>query len=307
MFDEATRRDPAHERTWIALVDGNRQQIDAITTEAGGRGVNVTVLVDFVHVLEYVWKAAWTFFYPGDPDAEAWVADHARTILAGRAVDAAATIAHQADAGSFRGNERTGADEAVAYLTNKAPYLDYATALTSGWPIATGVIECACRYLVKDRMDITGARWSLHGAEAILKLRALITNGHFEQYWDVHQHQQLRRNHLNRYKELDLAALPKSLQESHTQFSSLRFYDWGAGSNELGEPFDSVGTLDRPADADGDFDGLPADIRPGSAIEDAEARSTASEFLLTGCRPHNITWAVQPREELWHSDGDEDR
>jgi hypothetical protein len=206
MFDEATRRDPAHERAWIALVDGNRQQIDAITAEATGRAVTVTILVDFVHVLEYVWKAAWTFFYPGDPDAEAWVASHARTILAGRAVDAAATIAHQADAGGFCGNERKGVDEAVAYLTNKAPYLDYATALARGWPIATGVIEGACRYLVKDRMDITGARWSLHGAEAILKLRALITNGHFEQYWDWHQQQQLRRNHLNRYKELDLAA-----------------------------------------------------------------------------------------------------
>jgi hypothetical protein len=83
-----------------------------------------------------VWKAAWTFFYPGDPDAETWVANHARTILAGRAVDAAATIAHQADAAGFRGNERTGADEAVAYLTRKAPYLDYATALANGWQIA---------------------------------------------------------------------------------------------------------------------------------------------------------------------------
>jgi len=206
MFDEAERRDPSHERTWIALVDGNRQQLDAINTEATNRGVAVTVLVDFVHVLEYVWKAAWTFFYPGDPDAQAWVADHARTILAGRAIDAAATIAYQADDGGFRGNERTGADAAVAYLTHKAPYLDYATALTQGWPIATGVIEGACRYLVKDRMDITGARWSLHGAEAILKLRALIANGHFDQYWTWHQHQQLTRNHLNRYKELDLTA-----------------------------------------------------------------------------------------------------
>ena len=94
----------------------------------------------------------------------------------------------------------------MAYLTNKAPYLDYATALERGWPIATGVIEGACRYLVKDRMDITGARWSLPGAEAILKLRALITNGHFDEYWNWHQHQQQRRNHLNRYKTLDLAA-----------------------------------------------------------------------------------------------------
>jgi len=206
MFAEAERRDPHHERTWIALVDGNRQQIDAIRDQATTRGASVRILVDFVHVLEYVWKAAWTFFYPGDPDAETWVADHARTILTGRAIDAATTINHQADTGGFSGSERKGADDAVAYLTNKAPYLDYATALERGWPIATGVIEGACRYLVKDRMDITGARWSLPGAEAILKLRALITNGHFDEYWNWHQHQQQRRNHLNRYKTLDLAA-----------------------------------------------------------------------------------------------------
>jgi hypothetical protein len=150
MFDEAERRDPHHERPWVALVDGNRQQIDAITAQATTRGVTVTILIDFVHVLEYLWKAAWTFFCPGDPDAEDWVAGHARTVLAGRAVDAAATIAHQADAGRFRDRERTGADEAVAYLRRKAPHLDYATALANGWQIATGIIEGAARFLPVD-------------------------------------------------------------------------------------------------------------------------------------------------------------
>ena len=206
MFDEAERRDPAHERTWVALVDGNRQQIDTIREQAAARGVTVTIVIDFVHVLEYLWKAAWTFFYPGDRDAETWVADRARTILTGRAVDAAATIRHQADEAGFRGRERAGADEAAAYLTRKAPYLHYATALASGWQIATGIIEGAARHLIKDRMDITGARWSTPGAEAVLRLRAVIANGDFDEYWQYHQQQQLRRNHLDRYQELDLAA-----------------------------------------------------------------------------------------------------
>jgi hypothetical protein len=206
MFDEAERRDPRHERTWVALVDGNRQQIDAIHEQAATRGVTVTIMIDFVHVIEYVWKAAWTFFHPGDPDAETWVADHARTILTGRAVDAAATIRHQADTGGFRGSERTGADEAVAYLTRKAPYLDYDTALANGWQIATGIIEGAARFLIKDRMDITGARWTTPGAEAVLQLRAVVANGDFDDYWTWHQQQELHRNHLDRYQELDLAA-----------------------------------------------------------------------------------------------------
>jgi len=206
MFDEAEHRDPAHERTWVALVDGNRQQIDTIRDQATARGVTVTILIDFVHVLQYLWKAAWTFFYPGDRDAETWVAEQARTILTGRAVDAAATIRHQADEAGFRGSERSGADEAAAYLTRKAPYLNYATALASGWQIATGIIEGAARFLIKDRMDITGARWSTPGAEAVLRLRAVITNGDFDEYWQWHQQQELRRNHLDRYQELDLAA-----------------------------------------------------------------------------------------------------
>ena len=206
MFDEAERRDPAHERTWVALVDGNRQQIDTIRAQAASRGVAVRIVIDFVHVLEYVWKAAWTFFYPGDPDAETWVAGHARTILNGRAVDAAATIGHQADTAGFRGSERTGADQAVAYLTRKAAYLDYATALASGWQIATGIIEGAARFLIKDRMDITGARWTTPGAEAVLRLRAVIANGDFDEYWQWHQQQELHRNHLDHYQKLDLAA-----------------------------------------------------------------------------------------------------
>jgi hypothetical protein len=206
MFDEAERRDPHHQRTWVALVDGNRQQIAAIAEQADTRGVAVTIVIDFVHVLEYLWKAAWTFFYPGDPDAETWVADHARTILTGRAVDAAATIRHQADTAGFGGNERTGADQAVAYLTRKAPYLNYATALANGWQIATGIIEGAARFLIKDRMDITGARWTVPGAEAVLRLRAVIANGDFNEYWQWHQQQELCRNHLDHYQQLDLAA-----------------------------------------------------------------------------------------------------
>ena len=69
----------------------------------------------------------------------------------------------------------------------------------NGWPIATGIVEGACRHLVKDRMDITGARWGLAGAEAILKLRALKANGDFEQYWRYHLNQERHHVHQARY------------------------------------------------------------------------------------------------------------
>ena len=106
-----------------------------------------------------------------------------------------------------RDNPAPGLRRAVAYLNAKLPYLNYHIALTLGWPIATGVIEGCCSYLVKDRLDITGARWSLPGAEAVLLLRAVIANSDFDQYWQYHLNQEHQRIHTSRYKdELTLAA-----------------------------------------------------------------------------------------------------
>ena len=72
-------------------------------------------------------------------------------------------------------------------------------ALASGWPIATGIIEGACRHLVADRMDITGARWSVDGAEAVLKLRAVRPNEDFDAYWRHHLERERQRVHQTRY------------------------------------------------------------------------------------------------------------
>lgn len=199
VFDEAERRDPDHRRTWVALVDGNNHQIQRIHAEAKNRGVAVTVVIDLIHVLEYVWSAAWCFFAEADPEAEAWVRRRTLAILDGHALAVAAGIRRRATAGRLPKSKRAKADQCAKYLTNKAEYLDYPTALTSGWPIATGIIEGACRHLVADRMDITGARWSVHGAEAVLKLRAVSANGDLDAYWRYHLDRERRRVHQSRY------------------------------------------------------------------------------------------------------------
>ncbi len=113
--------------------------------------------------------------------------------------DLAATIRGRATRAGLRPDQRKNADTCANYLISKRPYLHYPTALDAGWPISTGVIEGACRHLVNDRMDITGARWGLHGAEAILKLRVLHSNGDFEAYWTYHLAQEQRRTHQARY------------------------------------------------------------------------------------------------------------
>lgn len=201
IFDEAQRRDPDHARTWVALVDGANHQIDRITAKARDRNVQVTITIDLIHVLEYLWKAAWCFFAEGDPAVEAWVQGKAKDVLAGKATKVAGAIRRQATNARLEPARRAGADTCAAYLTKKAPYLDYPTTLTNGRPIATSVIEGACRHLVKDRLDITGARWGLAGAEAILKLRAIRSNGDFDAYWKYHLAQEHIRAHQSRYAD----------------------------------------------------------------------------------------------------------
>ncbi len=201
VFDEAERRNPSHSRRWVALVDGNNHQISQIEAEAKTRGGDVAIVVDLIHVLEYLWGAVWCFFAEGDPAAQAWVHDRALAVLNGNAREVAAGIRRRATTAGLNKHKPIKADACAKYLTNKADYLDYPTALAQGWPVASGVIEGTCRYLVADRMDITGARWSVNGAEAVLKLRAVRTNDDFDDYWKFHLTNERHRVHKTRYAD----------------------------------------------------------------------------------------------------------
>jgi hypothetical protein len=193
VFAEADRRDPGHERPWIALADGNKDQIRQIKAQAAARKITVTIICDLIHVTEYLWDAAWCFHPRDSRDAGSWVRDRTAQILDGRAAGVAAAL--RAAAAGLGKTRRKTVTRTAGYLAAKAPHLDYPQALAAGWPIATGVIEGACRHLVKDRMDITGARWGIETAEAILKLRAIWANGDWDAYWTWHLQQEHERNH----------------------------------------------------------------------------------------------------------------
>jgi hypothetical protein len=104
-------------------------------------------------------------------------------------------------------------------LIRKRRLLDYATALEQGYPISTGVVEGACRHLVGRRMDVGGEPWSLVGAEAIVKLRALWMTGDFEDYWTFHLAQERQRNHASRYPD---ACIPDPIPPMPAKRSKLR-------------------------------------------------------------------------------------
>jgi hypothetical protein len=212
-YDEADRRDPQRIRQRVFLADGNKQQITAIQAQAEERGLKVPVLIDYIHVSGYIGKAA-AALHPGDPAAAGqWADGQLLRVLHGRAKAVAATLAAVAAKTRARARDLdlTDMDRAVTYLTNNQQHMKYDKALANGWPIATGMIEGACRFVIEDRFGITGARWSPDGAEVILKLRAVVVNGDLDDYMRYYKQRYRAEHHLARYDEdtidrLNLAA-----------------------------------------------------------------------------------------------------
>ncbi len=122
-------------------------------------------------------------------------------ILQGRSSQVAAGIRRSATLLKLSPQARTPVDKCADYLLKYRDFLRYDEYLAAGYPIATGVIEGACRYLVKDRMELTGARWSLAGAEAVLQLRALRASGDLAPYWKFHLEQEQKRHHAKLYAD----------------------------------------------------------------------------------------------------------
>ena len=212
MFDEARGRDPEGTHPWVVLVDGQEHQLRLIRHEVKRRRVAVTLILDLFHVLEYLWAAAFAFHAEGSAEAELWVRTQLLSLLRGRVSQVAAAMRRRATVRAFPASKRAAVDKCADYLLKYRDMLRYDQYLAAGYPIGTGVIEGACRYLVKDRMERTGARWTLHGAEAVLRLRALWTNGDFEEYWTFHLDREYERNHASR---LDAVS-----QAGHAQSSS---------------------------------------------------------------------------------------
>jgi len=206
-FEEALARDAWLDRQWVYLVDGNQDQLREGRALGEAYGAKLTIVVDFIHVLEYLWKAAWCFFESGDKGVEAWVLKHSTAVLQGKASSVAGGLKRAATMRKLTTNRRVNVDKCARFLLNQKDYLHYDDYLARGLPIATGVIEGACRHLINDRLGITGARWGLERAEAMLQLRALKSSGDLDEYWAFHRRQELHRNHLSRYAETEFPAL----------------------------------------------------------------------------------------------------
>ena len=217
-FEEALQRDPGREKRWFALVDGAPSPLKILPRLAKSYGVELTVVLDLIHVSEYLWKASTVFHDQESRERKEWVRHRLTEILRGHSSRVAGGIRRSATLRGLDVEEREAADKCCKYLLNHTPYLRYDQYLARGSPIATGVIEGACRHLVKDRMELTGARWRLEGAEAVLRLRALRSSGDFDEYWRFHEAREYERNHAVNYANHQVPSTRKTLpqeQKSH--------------------------------------------------------------------------------------------
>ena len=172
-------------------------------------GVDTTIVLDIVHVLEYLCRAAYALHADGTPAAETWVVNRLVKLLNGRSGgEIAKSMRLMARSRGLDAAAARPVEKAAVYLVGHTRFLHYDRALADGLPVATGMIEGACRYLVQDRMGRTGARWSLTGAEAILRLRALRTSNDFDDYWLLHLAKENERTHQSRYTD---GAIPNPL------------------------------------------------------------------------------------------------
>ncbi len=165
----------------IALCDGAKSLQDHFTTHFP----SFRLVLDFIHAYEYLWKAANLLFDEADPQRLVWVKAQTTHLLDSATSTVIDHLRQHAD--HLPNSSADKLCKIANYLERNTPFMDYATCLKLGLPIASGVIEGACRHIVKDRMELSGMRWSHNGAETLLQLRCVRHNGHWDDFWRYHR------------------------------------------------------------------------------------------------------------------------
>jgi hypothetical protein len=183
------QRDPSRTKTRVALVDGEHRLADR--PEFGSDWIKI---LDIFHVSQKVWAAGTgTVLYgQGSPDTVGWVGANLTNLLRGKFNSVLACLKTERLKPNLSKTARETLRLVIHYFENNRDRMRYADYLRQGLPIATGVVEGACGSFVNDRAERSGMRWSRDGAEAVLELRAVLLNGHWEEFseWRVRQERQ---------------------------------------------------------------------------------------------------------------------
>jgi hypothetical protein len=185
----AAQRDGAHIQHRVALTDG----AEALQEQMQAHLVNYTLVLDIIHVNEYLWDAVNALLGETHAGRTDWLRPKLVLLLQGKTMDVITALEEVAATATCTETQRKALLRTSGYYRRNQPQMCYDHYLAQGWPIGTGVVEGACGHLVKDRMEKAGMRWTIPGAQAVLDLRAVRLNGDWDAYWVFHRQQQHQR------------------------------------------------------------------------------------------------------------------
>jgi hypothetical protein len=184
-----TQHDGPHIQQHVALTDGAEALQQQVVTHVPAS----TLILDIIQATEYLWDTAHVLLGETHPHRLAWVRAYLEPLLAGQTDAVITALEAEGHDPRHTATQRQAVRRTVGYYRRNRPYMRDNEYLAHGWPIGTGVVEGACGHLVKDRMEQAGMRWTPGGAQAVLDLRAVRLNGHWDAYWPLHRQQQHQR------------------------------------------------------------------------------------------------------------------
>jgi hypothetical protein len=203
---DAERRDPEEQRPWVVVMDGALHLWTLIALVL--KGVDYTGVLDIIHVVEYLWDAANALEKVKKIDRHKWVYERLFSILngnVGRVIGGLKQIITK-NKEKLSKTQIQELERVITYFTNHRKWMKYDEYLEAGYPIGSGVVESACGHTVKSRMEGTGRRWSIKGAESILLLRSIYTSQDWDSYWRSHmmiQREEKYATVVNRHEKLN--------------------------------------------------------------------------------------------------------
>jgi hypothetical protein len=204
LAQQVAAREGPHLQHRVALCDG----FEPLQTRLKSQFPEFTLILDFIHADEYLWAVANSLLGETDPERERWMAEQTLHLLSGQTQQVITAFQQMAQDEQYTAKQRAQLEKTAAYFQRNLPYMDYQRYLTQGWPIASGVIEGACRHFVKDRCELSGMRWTPAGVENLLRLRAVAENGDWDEYHLFRKQQRQSRLYAQPYPQ----QLPVELQ-----------------------------------------------------------------------------------------------
>lgn len=186
---EHTQRDPAGNKPLVCLMDGDRH-LWSLQQEYLPGAIGI---LDLFHVMEYLWLAAHCFHREASLEAEDWVDRHLKMLLENKVDSVRGLLQRAINHQPLNKTKLEHLRKVYRYFTTNRKRMRYGDYLAAGYPIASGVIEGACKHLIGDRMCGTGMRWEFEGAQPMLDLRVTKLNNQWKQFikYRINAEQQL--------------------------------------------------------------------------------------------------------------------